>query len=774
MKNLYTKIRWPIAVVLLIAFFFIPSAIRGKIPFPADSLVGLYHPWRDNSYQGYGNQKFPVKNPLITDPILQTYPWRQEVISSIKNKEAPLWNPYSFSGQPLFANIQSATFSLLNINFFFLPFSYAWGLNIILTSILTGLFMYFFLKSMNLSNSSGFFGAIILPFSGFFVAWLEWGTVSSTFMYMPLILLSIKKMFSKNSPFWFLALAVAISQLIFAGHAQTGLYVLIVSILFIIYLSLKQGGINKSLFPSLAIALGLLITIVQLIPSYEFTINSARDIDQGYIAGREDWFLPLKNLIQFIVPDFFGNPATYNYWGVWNYAEFIGFIGTIPLMLAFVGFLKVKKSIFFLIILIFSLFFAIENPISKLPYTLNLPIISSMQPSRIIVLLCFALTSLAAIGLEAFNKEKEKYKFVVSAAIILLITTGTLIFSLFFKKYFPIFENYDPSYIATRNLMLPLIFSLLSLLICLLMFTKIPRKYLLILLLVLTTIDIYRFAYKFIPFSSISLIFPDTQITNYLKDQKETFRIITTDRRITTPNSFASYKIESTQGYDPLYLIGYAKLVSSWNEEKPKEADAFNRIVTPMNITSPIADMLGARFILTFDELLDDSFEKVQEEGITKLYRNNNALSRVFFVNSINKVENKDQEIAFLLQRTKNLKQEAVSSEFEFKSIGLKAEATIIETTSQKLKIRTDANKEAPLIVSNIYYPGWQAYIDNKKTPILRANYILQSIMIPKGEHQLTLIYSPKSFFNGLYISFTAIILTFTAALLIWKKKFQS
>ena len=33
--------------VAIVGIFFYPTLFGGKLPVPSDSLVGLYHPWRD-------------------------------------------------------------------------------------------------------------------------------------------------------------------------------------------------------------------------------------------------------------------------------------------------------------------------------------------------------------------------------------------------------------------------------------------------------------------------------------------------------------------------------------------------------------------------------------------------------------------------------------------------------------------------------------------------------------------------------------------------------
>ena len=102
---------------LALVIFFYPVWLKGFTPTPTDALVGLYHPWRDLLENQYPNG-YPYKNFLPTDPFRQQIPWKKLVIEQIKNKQPPLWNPYSFSGNPLLANFQAGVFYPLNLIFF--------------------------------------------------------------------------------------------------------------------------------------------------------------------------------------------------------------------------------------------------------------------------------------------------------------------------------------------------------------------------------------------------------------------------------------------------------------------------------------------------------------------------------------------------------------------------------------------------------------------------------------------------------------------------------
>ncbi|PIZ99051.1 MAG: hypothetical protein COX78_02350, partial [Candidatus Levybacteria bacterium CG_4_10_14_0_2_um_filter_35_8] len=62
--------------VIITLIFFWPFVLQNKLPIPADTIVGMYHPYRDfytNSYP----RGVPFKNSLITDPVRQQYPWKK-------------------------------------------------------------------------------------------------------------------------------------------------------------------------------------------------------------------------------------------------------------------------------------------------------------------------------------------------------------------------------------------------------------------------------------------------------------------------------------------------------------------------------------------------------------------------------------------------------------------------------------------------------------------------------------------------------------------------
>lgn len=773
MKKSSPNLLFALLACFLTLLFFLPNLARGRVPIPADSLLGLYHPFRDLSLDGYASSRFPVKNPLITDPVLQTYPWRYLVIKNLKEGNFPLWNPHSFSGQPLLANIQSSSFQLTNILFLILPFKIGWAVSTILPLVLASLFMFLFLKDIGLSRPASLFGALVLPFSGFFVAWLTWGSIIATVMWLPLALFCLNKIFKTNSIIWSLLLTLAVSQVIFSGHWQAGFYVLLALVIYLIFLFTKHKNLSKLVIIVIYLLLGILIAAVQILPSLEFINLSARSVDQGYYPGRKDWFVPMQNLIQLVVPDFFGNPATYNYWGIWNYAEFVGFVGIIPLTLAIYGLTaKSGSRSFFIACGLIAAMFGLENPISKIPFNMSMPFFSSLQPSRIIFLLVFALAGLASIGMDKFLKVKSSKKIFLPLLVITVILLAIASLTFFAKDSFPQIQTLDPVAIARRNLIFPALTTLSLLAIT---FLRLKIKTLAIILIFAVTIfELFRFGYKFTPFSKLSWIFPPTPTTTFLAAQEKPFRIISTDRRIMHPNIAAVYGIESVDGYDPLYLATWNKFVSVWQSQNPDALQAsFNRIVTPQKIDSKFVNLLNVKYILTFDEIENSNFEKVATYGQTKIYQNKNVLPRAYFANEVVEVKSDQEEFTKLLDPNFDLGEKATSQEFKFLNRKLTAKVSFVDYQDQNLTLSAQTDQEAPLILTNVYYPGWKAYIDGQAISIHKVDFMFQSIIVPQGNHKIEFKYQPNSFYNGLYLSLTGLVGTILLSLYLWRRKYQ-
>jgi uncharacterized membrane protein YfhO len=78
---------------------------------------------------------------------------------------------------------------------------------------------------------------------------------------------------------------------------------------------------------------------------------------------------------------------------------------------------------------------------------------------------------------------------------------------------------------------------------------------------------------------------------------------------------------------------------------------------------------------------------------------------------------------------------------------------------------RSDASADSILFWSELTYPGWEAAIDGKKTAILPADGVFQTVAVPAGRHEIKFDFRPLSFRLGCLIS----AVSFLILLFLWR-----
>lgn len=749
-KEIFINYRLLFVFGLIILVFFQQFLLGGKLPVPADTIVGMYHPWREVVWDRL-TAGVPFKNFLITDPVRQQYPWRQLTINLFKQGQLPLWNPYTYAGTPLLANFQGAPFYPLNVLFFLLPFNLAWGILILLQPLLGGIFLYFYLRQLKLRPIAALVGALSFSFSGFFIAWLEWGTLLHAALWLPLILLAIEKIFAgKIRLKWGALLIFSLCSQFFAGHLQVSFYVFLVTI---VYLFWKFAALEKrrSSYLGFFAVVGLIVTIltaVQWLPTLQFIKLSAREIDQSQF-NQPGWFIPWQHLIQFLAPDFFGSPTTLNYWGVFNYAEFIGYLGVIPLIFAFYAIFwrREKRVVFFAALLFITLSFALPTPWAKLPFRLGLPFIATSQPTRLLLVVDFCLAILAALGIDFLLAKKTAFKKIVFTLLLFLFLYGLLwLFVLGAGRIWPNAPWITNLAVSKRNLILPTVFLAAGAILFLaLPFKKIPKKIIFSLVFLIICFDLLRFGGKFTPFVKEEWLFPTTRTIEFLKKDKEVFRLMTTDRRLFPPNFSLPYKLQTIEGYDPLYLTRYAELIAALERGEPDIAPpfGFNRIITPHNYQSRLIDLMNVKYVLSLKEEESPKLVKVFQEGQTRVYENKNAFPRAFMVYDYRLAKDRQGAVSLLMDKAIELTKTVILEEKppELKFIEGKGGVKIKRYQENQVTIEVETDQRGILVLTDSYYPGWRVSIDGKEAKIYRADYNFRGIIVPEGNHQLVFEY---------------------------------
>jgi len=284
-----------------------------------------------------------------------------------------------------------------------------------------------------------------------------------------------------------------------------------------------------------------------------------------------------------------------------------------------------------------------------------------------------------------------------------------------------------------------------AILVVLLQFKGIFQKVVIGLLLLVVSFDLIRFGWKFTPFTKQEWIFPSTKTIEFLKSDKSPFRFMNTDRRIFPPNFSVAYRLQTIDGYDPLYLLRYGELIAASERGKPDISPpfGFNRIITPQNYQSPIIDLLNVKYVLSLKEENSAKLVKVFQEGQTRVYENKNVFPRAFMVYDYQLADGQQEVIELMMADKIDLSKTVILEDFPEETHLTEGENEVKITSYQenRVVIRVESDQLGLLVLTDAYFPGWQAEVDGEKTEIYRANYHFRAIIVPKGSHEVVFNY---------------------------------
>lgn len=791
MKTLFVKLQAFYKILPLIFFiiltilFFWKFFFKGLVPIPVDFAVGTYFPWLDYKWGGFG-AGVPVKNPLLADVPSLIYPIRILAMDIFKNGEFPLWNRLQFAGYPLMATFQAAVFNPFNILFFFFENHIAWSIEVIIQPLLSLSFTYLFLRSLGIKRISSMFGSIIYAFSGFNTIWLTYGIHGFVASMIPLLLFLVNKIILTKKLYWGVFFSFSLALQIFFGYPQLTIYTIILIAAWTFVRDYKKTA-QISAFG----ILGIFLASVQLLPGYELLKNSQRLIE-GVSGGDSVAFLQFNQLLNLLIPDFYGNPSTYNYWGSGNYTNLVGYSGVVALTLALATFLKQPKNsavIFFKIVFFSTLILALPTPIK----------LGAATATRILVLFNLSVAVLAAFGFEFIKKNKFNDFWKLSFFVFILLLT--IFAAVYYRVWevekglvfylnsveFSILDKWKLNLnISLRNTIFPILVSF-SLLVTYLIWKRFKVKQAIYFIFILTIFELFRFGWKFTPFSDPILVYPSTPIFDKLIEKKDDrFRIAEGD---TIPISmWMPFNLQALSGYDAVYPLTIAKYISVINSNNPKAA-AMGRYGSVENFDSKLFDLANIQyaFVLKRNNLgvpdekglvsykyRNPKFRKVFEDKSVAILENVKSLPRIFFVSKWQIIKNDQENLTKLISPEFDLRNEIILSddfsEFE-KSDNLPTyEVKNIEYKENSLKLDINSDQDGFLFVSDTYYPGWEVYIDDNLENIYRADFAFRAVPVAKGEHNILFIYRPKSFRIGKFVTLSTFLILLIILIYEYKK----
>ncbi|MBP6431837.1 MAG: YfhO family protein [Ferruginibacter sp.] len=217
-----------------------------------------------------------------------------------------------------------------------------------------------------------------------------------------------------------------------------------------------------------------------------------------------------------------------------------------------------------------------------------------------------------------------------------------------------------------------------------------------------------------------------------LQDKDPNYRVYDMTKGDPFQQSKSSYHHKTIGGYSPAKLGIYDDLITYQLSGTPNPS---------------VINMLNTKYII----------QSGQKQGEDIAIPNPGALGNCWLVKGVNFVDGAVAEMKAL--DNFNPKDTAIiDKSYEAKISkfsGPDSTSYIKQIAFDNDVVQYESNTTAPqlAVFSEIYYKDWNAYIDGKKTDILKANYVLRALMLPAGKHSIEFKLEPQAYINGAKIS---------------------
>jgi hypothetical protein len=721
----------------------------------------------------------------------------------------PLWNPYTYSGAPYWADIQSAVLyppSLLT-----LLLSGLWGgFSLFALEVeaighfwLAGTFTYLFARRLIRHRGAALFAAITFTFGGYLTGYpSQQLAVLETAVWLPLLLYFADRALVDRSGHTpnlrpnlpdILAAGLVFGVALLAGHPQSGMFVIYTLLLYVTFLILtglrhqhiqppasSSGAkrlLGSVLTPLAIILIGLGLAAIAWLPGLEYMRLSVRAA--GLYENMSGGF-PLYDAIQVLLP---GSVSFYSPL----------YVGVLPLLLAIWAALKPRRreTAFWgvLAAVAFLLSFGGETFLYS-PFYLLAPGFSIFRDQeRAAFIVSFALAILAGYGFKfqtdnqqgnihprqatpaATTAHRSGQAGLKSAVGWLLMGAIGSVILFFYALNAAGWQDDSPfNLLLSRSIWLTIVLGLVWGVMEVRdralrsgpsgsqasssprsyptgIYRLLPTSYSIVAVcyLLLATLDLFTINWK----TNIHLSLPE--------DQTAVPGIVQAIQRDAAAPE-AIFRVYNEYRIYENYGVPYI-LEDAWGAS-PLRLARYDDMYRSLRMER-VWELLNVKYVITWREELyapsEIIYQEPADQGMTYVHRLNHVAPRVWLVYRVQE-SREDDTLAQLDNFDFDPAQEALVPVDTRLSVeppppNEHGQVTVVHQTPNALALNVNTPSDGLLVLSEIYYPGWHATIDGQASAILRVNYALRGIPVAIGQHQVKIFYRPVTFVLGAAIS---------------------
>lgn len=694
----------------------------------------------------------------ISDMANLQHPLRHFVVQTLQQGQLPLWTPGVYMGYPLLAEGQAGVFYPFNLLLFgTLPPLLALNWSILLTFIVAAIGTFLLARQLGASILGSLMAGTAYALGGFFVVHVKHMPMVDAASWIPVVLWLVERGVAGERRA-LLVVGVVMGTQWLAGAPQIAYYSAGIALLYFAGRTWQLRPARS--WPQLALILGLALVLaiglasIQLLPTFELVARSERagGVDYEFAAS---FPYALKNLKTFLFPPINGDPGTGDYHVPSIFWEDYAYIGVLPLLLGLLGgaWLTWCSGLARLLGALAAATFVLALGANTVLYRWAYEIVPGMDffrfPQRFLAFTTLFVLLLAAL---AFTRLERWWQSHASGHTRLLVGLPLLVVVADLYYYH---GQWNAIVDAGTWLEPPA------------MAQTIREK---------AGTDPYR-VFSYDVFDTFRAAY--RQAGGWRGDLSPYIA----QRNFLQPSLNLIYDVPTADGY--VNLVPDC-LVSLWGNEKQKGImdQAFAKVeggLAPLQGFLKLFSLYNVRFIITSQPIQNDTLEFVtalpalsENEGQAYLYENPETLPRAFVASRY--ASSGDIWATLELMRSPSFDpRETVVLGHEPRGAASPpqdspAPGKMVEITDyQPNQVSIAARLTGPgwLVLSDTYYPGWEATVDGAPVPVYQANGCVRAVPLDPGDHKVIFRFRPRSFYYGTAISLVSITLLVAGLMLL-------
>jgi hypothetical protein len=786
--------RRPTAAVALI-YLLLSLAIFSPAFLPGRTLSASDYLWTATPWDASRPAHVPGlgSNNEQADAALQFQPALQQIRAALPH--IPRWDPYILSGRPLLGDPQSAVFSPFSLPAYVLPFWRSFAVIAALKLFVAALGAFLLARAVGMRLPGAFMTGLVFGFSLWCVTWVAWPHMS-VWAFLPWLCLMCELTVRRPGPLELSGLAAVVGLQFVSGHPASSYQVLAVVAAFwtgrvLLTPALRAGWWRRLLTLGAGVALGTALAAVALIPFAELLNHSSDATARAEASGLLKQ--PSRALLGIFLYDYWGHAHTSLHVGP-GLEERAYYVGALPLMLSAVALAARRSWGRIAVALVAAAMLAVSTGLAPVyDIVIHLPGFDATNNGRFAVIAVLGLAVLAGWGLDelvdpGLAPRRRGAVLAVSAAIVAVpiaialvdheFGAGALGTALGVAAHL---EHAKTGAVAVIKLASVIQWAVLGVgalaLMVLALRGRLGTRAFVVLAVLLVTLDLFQAGMGYNPaIDRDDADPPATPAIRYLQSQRPArFGALEMKAPIALvyplpANVAMRFHLYDVRGY---VIPTEGRYFDLWREVV-RSGSCYYLFCTQGTPAEPRA--LRALGLLGVTDLLQNRLDpplpqlRLAYSGPdARIYRNPSALPRAFLAGSQEVVGSpsaaRDRAVAAdFPARTRVVAERPIAGIPRDAGGGSAGSARIVDYDAERVRVDSDANRRAVLVLTDNWYPGWKATVDGKEVPIERVDYLIRGVPVPAGRHRVEFSYEPASWRAAWIVSAVALLAILAAA----------